>query len=300
MRKFEEMTVKMTKLCVELGGLQKTPNFSIKELEKAINQLKKGKAYPDSYPAEVFICGGKELKEFVLQVMNMVKNNQTIPSKWAVFKIVTIYKKKGSLKKLVNQRGIFLTPVISKIFEKLVKERIEEKLQRVCKWQAGSRHNRSPADQTFLLRSAINHSLYLNKPLFLTLYDFRQCFDKVWLEDSLVSLWKLGIKDDLLTLISALNQSSVGTVKTAGGETESFPVGPNAKQGTVLGPILSSASIAECCDEQNWGGIAVGSAVIRSLGFVDDLLGLNDTVKRCPHISWCSYLLFQEKKNSTE
>ena len=76
--------------------------------------------------------------------------------------------------------------------------------------------------RTFLLRSAVNHSVYLNKPLFLTLYDFRQCFDKVWLEDSLLSLWKLGIKDDMLTLISALNQSSVGTVKTAGGETESF------------------------------------------------------------------------------
>ena len=55
-------------------------------------------------------------------------------------------------------------------------------------WQAGSRQKRSPADQTFLLRNAVNHSVYLNKPLFLTLYDFRQCFDKVWLEDSLLSL----------------------------------------------------------------------------------------------------------------
>ena len=131
MEKFEKMTVRLTKLCVELGGLERTPDFSDLELDVAISQLKKGKAFPDSYPAEVFIHGGTELREFVLLVVNMVKNNQVIPSKWARFKIVTIYKKKGSLKKLVNQRGIFLTPVISKIFEKLIKERIDEKLRRV-------------------------------------------------------------------------------------------------------------------------------------------------------------------------
>ena len=295
LKQFEEMTLTMTKLCVELGGLERTPDFTDKELDDAISELKKGKAYPDSYPAEVFIHGGEELRVFVLQVVNMVKNKQVIPSEWALFKIVTIYKKKGSLKKLVNQRGIFLTPVISKIFEKLIKGRINCKLQRVCMWQAGSRQKRSPADQTFLLRSAVNHSVYLNKPLFLTLYDFRQCFDKVWLEDSLLSLWKLGIKDDMLTLISALNQSSVGTVKTAGGETESFTLGPNAKQGTVLGPILSSASIAECCDEQMWGGSVIGGLVIRSLGFVDDLTGLNDTVREV-HISHGVVTFFSKKK----
>ena len=110
MKEFECMTVRMTKLCIELGGLERTPDFSDKELDEAISQLKKGKAFPDSYPAEIFIHGGKELREFVLLVVNMVKNNQVIPSKWARFKIVTIYKKKGSLKKLMNQRGIFLTP----------------------------------------------------------------------------------------------------------------------------------------------------------------------------------------------
>ena len=295
MEKFEEMTVRLTKLCVELGGLEKTPDFSSEELDVAISQLKKGKAFPDSYPAEVFIHGGKELREFVLLVVNKVKNNQLIPSKWARFKIVTIYKNKGSLKKLVNQRGIFLTPVISKIFEKLIKERIDEKLQRVSKWQAGSRRNRGPQDQTFLTRSAINHSLYVNKPLFLTLYDFRQCFDKIWLEDSLLSIWKLGVRDDMLTLISALNESSVGTVKTAGGETECFELGPNAKQGTVLGPILSSASIAECCDEQMIGGAVIGNFVAKALGFVDDLLGLNGAI-RDVHISHDVVTFFSKKK----
>ena len=206
-----------------------------------------------------------------------------------------MYKNKGSMKKLVNQRGIFLAPVISKIFEKLIKCRISESVAKVSKLQAGSRDERMTMDQTFLLRSVINHALYMNKPIFITMYDFRQCFDKLWLEDALVSLWKLGVRDDMLKLISILNEKSEVVVKTSVGETESFELGPNAKQGTVLGPILSSASIAECCKEQKKGGATIGSAVVRSLAFVDDLAGVNQ-VQIDVHISHNKVTLFSRKK----
>ena len=75
-----------------------------------------------------------------------------------------------------------------------------------------------------------------------------------------------------------MNERSVAVVKTAGGDTDSFELGPNAKQGTVLGPILSSASIAECCMEQNKGGAMIGTIPLRILAFVDDLLGLNHRI----------------------
>ena len=125
----------------------------------------------------------------------------------------------------------------------------------------------------------INHSLYINKSLFLTMYDFRQCFEKVWLEDSLLSLWKLRMTYDMSKLISQMNKKSEAVVKTPEGETDSFQLGPNAKQGTVLGPVISSASIAECCDEQKDGGGIIGTSQVRSLSFVDDIAGLNHNIK---------------------
>ena len=78
-----------------------------------------------------------------------------------------------------------------------------------------------------------------------------------------------------MKLISLLNERSEVVVKTSIGETDQFQLGPNAKQGTVLGPILSTASIAECCVEQELGGASVGSAVVRALAFFDDLAGVN-------------------------
>ena len=84
-------------------------------------------------------------------------------------------------------------------------------------------------------------------------------------------------------------------MKTLAGETDEFTLGPNAKQGTVLGPILSSASIGECCDEMVVGGVSVGSAIIRSLAFVDDLLGMNQNTLDV-HRSHGTVISFSKKK----
>ena len=272
---FEERTLELYQRCVEEAGKVISDPFTNKELDHAISQLKSRKATPDNIPPEVFIHGGKELRVRLLKVLNAVKEEQVTPAQWEVMKITPLYKGKGSVKELVNQRGIFLSTVVSKLFEKLIKVRIAEFTAKISVWQAGATEERSAQDQTFLLRSAVNHAIYLNKPLFLTLYDFRQCFDKMWLEDAVLSLWKLGVRDDMLKLISLLNTKSVASVKTSVGETEEFVLGPNTKQGTVLGPILSSASVAECCDEIVSGGASIGELMLRILAFVDDLLGLN-------------------------
>ena len=295
LKRYEELTLILSKLCVEEAGEVKSANFEREELDKAIGGLKRKKATPDSFPPEVYIDSGQEMREILLQVFNRIKVDQKSPDEWDCVKITPMYKNKGSVKKLVNQRGIFLSVVVSKIFEKMIKSRISEPASKVCLWQAGSRCERSTQDQTFLVRSAVNHAKYLNKPLYLTLYDFRQCFDKVWLEEALISLWKLGVNDDMLKLISLLNEKSVAVVKTSLGETEKFVLGPNAKQGTVLGPILSSASIGECCEEMLDGGASIGSAIIRALAFVDDLLGMNH-LSLDVHNSHQAVISFSKKK----
>ena len=49
-KKFEELTVKLSALCVEVSGNCKSPDFTAKELDSAISELKSGKSYPDSSP----------------------------------------------------------------------------------------------------------------------------------------------------------------------------------------------------------------------------------------------------------
>ena len=149
-------------------------------------------------------------------------------------------------------------------------------VENISKFQGGSRPNRSSADQLFLLRACIDHAIYLNISTFLSLYDFKQCFDSMWLQDSTISLRNIGIESEKIALIKKLNENSKIVVKTPVGNTEEFVVKNIVKQGTVLGPLLCSASTAECCEEHTTGGVRIGSTSIKSLAYVDDIVDLSE------------------------
>ena len=180
---------------------------------------------------------------------------------------------------LLNQRGIFLKQILSKLFERLNMNRIEDKVKKINLFQAGSRNNRSPADQTFLFRAGIDHAKYMNRPLYVVLYDYTQCFDSLWLEDCLLSLWKLGVQDETLSLIRELNKQCNIIVKTPVGQTEEFTVNDIVQQGSVCGGVLCSASTGEIASEIETGGVQIGTAIIKVLTYVDDILTTNTFVE---------------------
>ena len=95
-----------------------------------------------------------------------------------------MYKNKGSKKKLENYRGIFLTSILSKLLEKLIQIRVKGKILNYSSpFQAGSRQNRSTADNLFLIRSIIDNSFYLKKVIHFTTYFIikrvAQCISKI-------------------------------------------------------------------------------------------------------------------------
>ena len=99
-------------------------------------------------------------------------------------------KEKGKLDNyLDNYRGIFLVPILSIIFEKLLKNRISDTLQHnISKFQNGGMRGKGAVDNLFILRGIINHANYLGKELWLTFYDIEKCFDSLWLEDCINSV----------------------------------------------------------------------------------------------------------------
>ena len=76
----------------------------------------------------------------------------------------------------------------------------------------------------FLLRGVIDHSLYTNSPLSIIFYDFKQCFDSIWLQDSMICLWNAGMQDELFYLVYKLNEHAKIKVFTPFGETRMFEV----------------------------------------------------------------------------
>ena len=275
---YEFKTERLVKMILEDSLNIKEEDYTTKELDLVRASLKKGKSPgTDKITPELIKYGGGNLKQCTLQMMNMIKNRNFVPNQWNSVQITPMYKGKGQRKQLLNQRGIFLTQVLSKVYEKMIHGRIAPFTAKVNKFQAGAR-SRSTADQIFLLRSCINHNHYLNKPVILTIYDYSQCFDSLWLDDCLLSLWKLGVNSELLNAIDKLNRNANVVVKTPLGKTETFSAPSIVKQGTVLGSTLCSVSTGEVADEIDEGGIQNGESNVRVLIFMDDINCLNENM----------------------
>ena len=76
------------------------------------------------------------------------------------------------------------------IFEKLFKNRINKLLQQnISKFQNGGIKGEGVVDSLFIKRAMVNHAKYLNKELLITFYGIEKCFDSLWPEDGIDSLW---------------------------------------------------------------------------------------------------------------
>ena len=151
---------------------------------------------PAGFKREMFINGGQMLTQSLLVMANSIKNKASTPLQRNKMYILTLKKKNGSVWKLCNCRGIFLVPLISIIFEKLLKNRVTPSLEEnMTKFQTGGVKNKGVLDNLFVLRGLINHSKYLKKELCITFYDIEKYFDTLWLEDYINSLWQCGVDD---------------------------------------------------------------------------------------------------------
>ena len=275
---FQDYETIQNKLChTRLREFEKviSPDLTYDEIKCAVQELKGGQCSdPTGFIREVFKNAGDGLLLSILAMTNSIKSSKVFPQNWSELWIKTLKKKKGSFKSLKNYGGIFIVPIISIIFEKLLKNRITPILkQNMSNFQNGGSKGKGVVDNLFLLRALIDHSKYMGKQLSLTFYDTEKCFDSLWLEDCINALWDNGVKDDTLSLIYNLNVNANITIKTPFGDTQVLSLENLVKQGTVLGPVLNNCSLERVCKESL--GYHIGSVEIKSMKFVDDIADPN-------------------------
>ena len=151
------------------------------------------------------------------------KKKWHIPTRWVEMYITMIYEQKGSWNELENHCGIFIVVILTIIFEKVTKNRILLVLSIIMtQFQTGGTKREDVVDNLFILRGITDHTVYLNKPTFVTFYDIEKCFDSLWLEDCINSLWENGVHDDTIYLIYLLNAKASVTVNLPFGRAPVF------------------------------------------------------------------------------
>lgn len=121
---------------------------SIHEIKIELKQVKNRKSpSKDCMPPEILIADVNTMAHILYPVFQEIWRSEEIPADWKNGLIVKI-PKKGDKTKCKNWRGIFLFSIPSKVFSRIILNRLEAALDPyIRREQAGFRKNRSCIDQ---------------------------------------------------------------------------------------------------------------------------------------------------------
>ena len=155
--------------------------------------------------------------------------------------MVLVFKNVGERSTAKNYRPVSLLSVISKVFEKLVNNRIVDQLQKCglfSNFQYGFRSSRSTA----VLLTGVSHRIArafnrsgATRPVAL---DISKAFDRIWHAGLLHKLKFYGISGEIFGLISSFLSNSRLKVVLDGKSSKECPVNAGVPQGSILGPTL--------------------------------------------------------------
>ena len=257
--------------------------FTMDELESVLRKIKPRKCPgPDQIPSEILIHAGTNLKINILNMLNYFWENEEIPDMLHKIDIKTMYKGKGNTEDLKNQRGLFLSNEISKLYEKMMDLRSKPRIEsNISQWQAGGRPKRSIVDQLFILRAVMNNCKYMNLKVVIEFLDLVKAFDKMELKSVMLDLWRSEVRGKVWRNIYHINSKSTLAVKTAFGKTKEFDIGEGLKQGSVLATSLAALHTDSVTTlfQQKALSIKYGNLKIDNLLFQDDILRIQKNTK---------------------
>jgi sorting nexin-29 len=97
----------------------------------------------------------------MLQLLYDIRNAGRTPEEWETALVVTIFKK-GDKSKCENCRGISLFPTAYKLYEKILKDKLQPIAEKILgEEQCGLRKGRSKTDTIFTIKQIIEKTEHL-------------------------------------------------------------------------------------------------------------------------------------------
>ena len=155
--------------------------------------------------------------------------------------MVPVFKNVGERSTAKNYRPVSLLSVVSKVFEKLVNNRIVGHLEKCglfSDFQYGFRSSRSTADLLTVVSDGITRAFNRSGVTRATALDISKAFDSVWHTGLLHKLKSYGISGQLFGLISSFLSNIRLRVVLDRKSSQEYVVNAGVPQGSILGPTL--------------------------------------------------------------
>ena len=187
----------------------KLHNISItpKMVKNVITNLDSSKASgPDCIPVVVLKNCEPEISYILAKLFNNCLKESCFPDCWKVSLLVHVFKNVGERSTAKNYRPVSLLSVVSKVFEKLVNNKIVDHLEKCglfCDFQYGFRTSRSPADLLTVVSDRIARAFNRSGATRAVALDISKAFNRVWHAGLLHKLRSYEISGQMFGLISS-------------------------------------------------------------------------------------------------
>ena len=234
------------------GLLQRSPEnedmvldipFTAEEVDNALRRLKSGKAAGhDMLQPEHLKYGGKAIRIWVQQISNAIVELENVPDALKMGIVTPIYKGNGKDPLDTNSyRGITLTPVLAKVLELLILDRLRDILMEKGLPhlnQTGYQKRVSCTEAIFSTLEAISQFAQQGEKMYLCFFDLQKAFDSVEYPILLKRLYDAGINGKTWRLIKAWYNQPKCRVRVDGQLSAEFAIERGVLQGSVLSPVL--------------------------------------------------------------
>ena len=256
--------------------------FSSAEIRKALKQMKNGKAPGmDNISVELLKTDPEISVKQMKDLFETIWNSETVPQDWKKGIIIKI-PKKGDTAVCGNYRGINLLSVPSKVFTRIILNRLYDEVnRRLRNEQAGFRKGRNTTEQIFILRNIIEQSIEWQSSVYVNFIDFEKAFDSVHQD----SLWQIlrfyGIPNKIVKIIRSLYEDAECSVIDGGSQSAWFKVKTGVRQGCNLSGFLFLLVIdwimRQVTEDKSRGIRWKITTKLEDLDFADDIALISST-----------------------
>lgn len=237
-------------------------DLTLAELEAAVASLgcasKASGADPITY--QMIKRFPMSMKRLVLSLYQRCWESGSVPATWRTAVVVAIPKDGKPLAEASSYRPIALTPHLGKVYERILKNRLEHFLdtKKVLPLnQAGFRKGRNCMEQVVRLVEHVKKAWVNRDTTLATFFDIRRAFDTVWHEKLLQKLAKIGVGGRLYNFVRAFLSDRKMSVKVGSHLSQSHTLDMGVPQGSVIAPTLFCIMLYDVLDPLKEEGVHV-------------------------------------------
>ena len=193
---------------------------------------------------DFLLHAGNNYKRSIYKLCKRIIEEEDIPDDFRMTTLIMIWKRKGPMDILKNNRFLHMKSVLARTVDALVVREMKSPLiSNLSIYQVGGLPGHSIAEHLLTVKTVMARLENIGEGVIFMVMDIISFFDKEDIYDCLETMQQLGINKKATRLWYLLNKDTNIRVKTAFGLSEKAAVGDCLGQGTAGAGLVSAANL---------------------------------------------------------